>query len=385
MIATRKFLASRQCLTALSLISSLLLASATAHAETITVTGANGTPSPAPPIPGGVGSDATASAGPGPGPDASNTANASGGNGGDGFLTPCGFFCGFETPGGNGGNSTANATTAITAGAGSASSSAYGGAGGNGTAGGNGGTATATATTATARGGATAYSNASGGAGTSSFGFGLGGSGGAASATARATTSGDNPATASAVAIGGGAGQSRAPILRRSERAQKSVDAVSRTLFRSIIVIIALIFAAAMKSILPLSILITMVLAHRWNRTDPDARAEISDTQAVSLTYQKLKEFTGLEPLLAIGSSKDEAWQLLHHIQNTQNPFAPNKKFFPYLLASITDQFSIRREIARITGARGYRDLMLRDRLFPSIGTLCCHLSPDFALRKAFK
>src|ERR1700730_6295153 len=177
----------------------------------------------------------------------------------------------------------------------------------------------------------------------------------------------------------------RAPILRRSERAQKSVDAVSRTLFRSIIVIIALIFAAAMKSILPLSILITMVLAHRWNRTDPDARAEISDTQAVSLTYQKLKEFTGLEPLLAIGSSTDEAWQLLHHIQNTQNPFAPNKKFFPYLLASITDQFSIRREIARITGARGYRDLMLRDRLFPSIGTLCCHLSPDFALRKAFK
>jgi poly(3-hydroxybutyrate) depolymerase len=59
LIATRKFLASRQYLTALSLIASLVLASATAHAETVTVIGANGVPSPGSPIPGGAGSDAT--------------------------------------------------------------------------------------------------------------------------------------------------------------------------------------------------------------------------------------------------------------------------------------------------------------------------------------
>src|SRR5215471_11766665 len=76
LIATRKFLASRQCLPALALISSLALASATAHAETVTVIGADGAPSPGSPIPGGAGSDAIANAGPGPGPDASNMARA---------------------------------------------------------------------------------------------------------------------------------------------------------------------------------------------------------------------------------------------------------------------------------------------------------------------
>jgi hypothetical protein len=161
MIETRKFLVSRQCLPALALILSLVaLGTTTAHAETVTVTGANGTPSPAAPIPGGVGSDATASAGPGPGPDASNAASASGGNGGEGFVACSTFpisFCFVETPGGNGGNATANATTAITAGAGSAFSNAYGGTGGNGSAGGNGGNATSSATT-TSVGGANAFS-----------------------------------------------------------------------------------------------------------------------------------------------------------------------------------------------------------------------------------
>src|SRR5262249_24291690 len=69
MIATRKFVAFRQCLTALALISSLVLGTAIAYAETITVIGADGAP-------GSPGGDAVANAGPGPGPDPTNTANA---------------------------------------------------------------------------------------------------------------------------------------------------------------------------------------------------------------------------------------------------------------------------------------------------------------------
>src|SRR5215471_8643205 len=91
--------ASRQYLTALFLISSLVLGTATAYAETVTVTGADGA------VPGGAGSDAIANAGPGPGPDASNTANASGGNGGP----PSSVL-----PSGSGGNATSIATTSTT-------------------------------------------------------------------------------------------------------------------------------------------------------------------------------------------------------------------------------------------------------------------------------
>jgi hypothetical protein len=55
MIATKKFLASRQCLAALALISFLVLATTTSYAETITVIGADGAP-------GMPGSDAVATA-----------------------------------------------------------------------------------------------------------------------------------------------------------------------------------------------------------------------------------------------------------------------------------------------------------------------------------
>src|SRR5262249_16465093 len=111
MIATRKFLTSRQCLTALFLISSLVLASATARAETVTVTGADGVPA------NPNGGDAVANAGPGPGPDPTNTANAFGGTGGPDFV-------------GNGGNATSTATTSIASGAARANNNATRGAGG---------------------------------------------------------------------------------------------------------------------------------------------------------------------------------------------------------------------------------------------------------------
>src|SRR5262245_35688126 len=112
MMATRKFLASRQYLTALSLISSVVLGCATAYAETVTVTGADGTPgSPN-------GGDAIANAGPGPGPDPTNTANAFGGMGG----SPT-----FGGLGGSGGNATSTATTSVSTGAASAFGNASGG------------------------------------------------------------------------------------------------------------------------------------------------------------------------------------------------------------------------------------------------------------------
>src|SRR5262245_21538668 len=112
MIATKKFLAFRQCLAVLALISSVVLGCATAYAETVTVTGADGTPgSPN-------GGDAIANAGPGPGPDPTNTANAFGGMGG----SPT-----FGGLGGSGGNATSTATTSVSTGAASAFGNASGG------------------------------------------------------------------------------------------------------------------------------------------------------------------------------------------------------------------------------------------------------------------
>jgi hypothetical protein len=172
-IATRKFLVSQQCLSALALISCLVLGTPTAYAETVTVTGANGTVLP--PGIGTPGGDAVANAGPGPGPDPTNTANAFGGTGGS--FPPNILFPG---PGGNGGNATSTATTSIITGPASANSGASGGAGGSGSSGGNGGNAISAAITSTTSGSANANSSASGGDGGSeaSFFIGQAGNGG---------------------------------------------------------------------------------------------------------------------------------------------------------------------------------------------------------------
>jgi hypothetical protein len=63
--------------------------------------------------------------------------------------------------------------------------------------------------------------------------------------------------------------------------------------------------------------------------------------------------------LLAVGSVKDEPWQILYHMQNTDNPMAVRSNLIIYLLASLRAHISRSVQIARIYGAKSYRDLAL--------------------------
>lgn len=65
----------------------------------------------------------------------------------------------------------------------------------------------------------------------------------------------------------------------------------------------------------------------------------------------------GPKTILAIGSMMDEAWQVLHHMQNTANPLALQSNIFTYLLSSTCQNISQSIEIARIHGAKSYSDL----------------------------
>jgi hypothetical protein len=143
------------------------------------------------------------------------------------------------------------------------------------------------------------------------------------------------------------------PIFAKSERSRRRVDLVLGGLLWGIILGVSAFFS--------LGSFLT-VYRYAQNREDISDN-EISDSDAVSLTWGKIKKTTGLELVLCIGSLKDEAWQLLHHLRNSKNPLATDKNFLSFILTSMVNQFFIRRGIARIHGARTYRDLVFGDRV----------------------
>jgi hypothetical protein len=83
---------------------------------------------------------------------------------------------------------------------------------------------------------------------------------------------------------------------------------------------------------------------------------------------------------LAIGSTMDEPWQLLHHMRNAANPMAVDKTLIRYLVSSMQSDISRSRELARIYEAKSYRDLNLVPKLFLGLTHLLFLLFLYFAL-----
>ena len=67
--------------------------------------------------------------------------------------------------------------------------------------------------------------------------------------------------------------------------------------------------------------------------------------------------------LLAIGSPYDEAWQILHHLGRMENPIAIESNVLVYLFSSLRSAISQGKTVARIHGAKSFRDLGIFSRL----------------------
>src|SRR5262249_14852412 len=70
---------------------------------------------------------------------------------------------------------------------------------------------------------------------------------------------------------------------------------------------------------------------------------------------------------LAIGSEMDEPWQLLHYMRDAPNPMAVDKGPIRYLASSMKSHISEGHQVARIYGAKSYRDLKLKAKLFLAV------------------
>jgi len=60
---------------------------------------------------------------------------------------------------------------------------------------------------------------------------------------------------------------------------------------------------------------------------------------------------------LALSSHADEAWQILHHTRNVQNPLAVKSTLLSYLFFSARSNMARSAQVARIRGAKTYGDL----------------------------
>jgi hypothetical protein len=63
-----------------------------------------------------------------------------------------------------------------------------------------------------------------------------------------------------------------------------------------------------------------------------------------------------LPQLLAIGSLMDEPWQMLHYLRNANDPLRIQSNPLSYALSVLRSNISNRSDIARIRGAKSYRD-----------------------------
>jgi len=61
--------------------------------------------------------------------------------------------------------------------------------------------------------------------------------------------------------------------------------------------------------------------------------------------------------MLAIGSPTDEAWQILHHLTNIDNPLAVRSNLLRYVSSSLRAHMLRNIEVAHISGAKSFRDL----------------------------
>src|SRR5581483_8880233 len=65
------------------------------------------------------------------------------------------------------------------------------------------------------------------------------------------------------------------------------------------------------------------------------------------------------ETLLALSCPTDEAWQVLHHLPKIDNPIAPRSNLLRFLISSVQSTAFRLREVARLQGARSFRDIGL--------------------------
>jgi hypothetical protein len=160
------------------------------------------------------------------------------------------------------------------------------------------------------------------------------------------------------------------PISDVADRRSRSLSAVSEVCFWGLVVIFCF-FTAGFWYVL---VFVVGRFIVRFNKkTVANAQAAMERADQIGYQMNLIAKRGGI--VLAMNSSMDEAWQILHHIQNLESPIAVRSSLFSYVFASARNSISLFNQVARIRGARSYPDLTVgRTLTLFSVYTILCLL-----------
>ena len=155
------------------------------------------------------------------------------------------------------------------------------------------------------------------------------------------------------------------PVLKRARRARRILDVASLVGFATFMAGLAffIYLSVAISDeavveyfsywrhdlVLLIFFLPIMLLVLQWlGRTSQPGQGDLAQAQP---------------PFLAIGSLMDEAWQILHHTRNMQNPLAVKSNLLSYLFFSLRSNILRGAQVTRIQGAKSYRDLGIIEKI----------------------
>jgi hypothetical protein len=95
-------------------------------------------------------------------------------------------------------------------------------------------------------------------------------------------------------------------------------------------------------------VITAVIIKHGWLR---------AKTARTSVSFARLR-------LFVLSSCKDEAWQVLHHLQTLKDPLAVKSNFIDYFRAASKGKRELEAEIARLQGSASFESLDLSAKLF---------------------
>jgi hypothetical protein len=153
------------------------------------------------------------------------------------------------------------------------------------------------------------------------------------------------------------------PMLKRADRQSMFVYALFQTIFISVSAVVIFMKeefgeVAFQWAILLLVFVVGSVFFKAFLRfRSPKDSISRDDIFLKAYDFYLDHYHFQLPKFLALGSSKDEAWQILHHMRTISNPLAVTENPLSYLLSWMHSAFLQRKEVARRLGARSYYDL----------------------------
>ncbi|MET4801215.1 hypothetical protein [Bradyrhizobium sp. LB11.1] len=145
------------------------------------------------------------------------------------------------------------------------------------------------------------------------------------------------------------------PMRERVQRATNNSIEIGQASWRALCLLAAILTAPVGLFVLLILVIISRGIRQTKKPSSGSLDAFWAQSGQVGSFLNSITTTGGI--LLALGSPKDEAWQILHHIRSLEDPIAVKTGIFKYIISSLGGRISLSENLARIGGAKSFFDL----------------------------